>query len=159
MQFTYVTYIFGTTPQRVYQALTERADYDAYLGTTGPQSTWAVGDTVFWKSLPEGDFEDLGQEVLEADPGVALAYTWYGVQPAHRRFFASDAAFAASQSERSVVRFSLIDDPELAAVRLHLTHEGFDSADSVMLHRVSEGWPKIVSALKTWLESPKAPQE
>ncbi|WIM72154.1 hypothetical protein QP028_12665 [Corynebacterium suedekumii] len=73
MQFTYVTYIFGTTPQRVYQALTERADYDAYLGTTGPQSTWAVGE-VFWKSLPEGDFEDLGQEVLEADPGVALAY-------------------------------------------------------------------------------------
>ena len=50
-------------------------------------------------------------------------------------------------------------DDELAAVRLHLTHEGFDSADSVMLHRVSEGWPKIVSALKTWLESPKAPQE
>lgn len=152
--FRYVSFIFGSTPQRVFEALTDRADYDAFLDTTGPQSTWQAGDKVYWKSTAEGDFEDLDQRVIEATPGKALVYTWHGVQPEHRELFDSDAAFNTALPERSTVRFQMsaaADMPD--AVRLELTHDGFDSPDSVMLNAIAEGWPIIISALKTHLEA------
>lgn len=152
--FRYVSFIFGATPQRVFQALTQRADYDAFLDTTGPQSTWQVGDTVYWKSTPEDDFEDLGQRVVEATPGKALVYTWHGVQSEHRELFDSDADFDAALPERSTVRFYMSTPADLPdAVRLELIHDGFDSPYSVMLNAVAEGWPLIMSALKTHLEN------
>jgi hypothetical protein len=37
-------------------------------------------------------------------------------------------------------------------VRLTVTHDGLEP-DSEMFHSVSFGWPAVVSALKTWLET------
>ena len=83
-----------TTPEKLYRALTEPQFIELYFGGTGPQSDWEVGSPVRWKSDPNGEFEELGQRVLVAEPGRRLSYTWHTLQPMHRALFGSDDAFA-----------------------------------------------------------------
>lgn len=151
-EFVYVTYI-QSTADKVYQALTDPELIRIYMGGTGPQSDWQVGSPVRWKSDPSGEFEELGQRVLEAEPGRRLSYTWHTLQPMHRDLFDSDAEFEQARKERSRVTFD-IEPAEVAemGVKLTITHDNFDSPDSTMLASVSGGWVMILSALKTVLE-------
>lgn len=151
-EFVYTIYI-QTTPDRLYRALTDAEFIARYMGNTGPRSDFQVGSRVEWKSDPDGEFEDLGQRVLEAEPGRRLAYTWHPLQPMHRDLFDSDEAYQAARSERSRVVFDIepAEVPEMG-VKLTITHDGFDSPDSKMLHAVSSGWVMILSNLKTVLE-------
>ncbi|WP_093840106.1 ArsR/SmtB family transcription factor [Streptomyces aidingensis] len=151
--FVYVIYI-RTSAEKLYRALTEPEFIDAYMGGTGPRSDWRVGSPVRWKSDPAGQHEELGQRVLEAEPGRRLSYTWHTLQPMHRDLFDSDEEFAEARRERSRVTFDIepAEVPELG-VKLTITHDGFDSPDSRMLHSVSGGWVMILSALKTLLET------
>ena len=151
-EFVYVTYV-QATPEMIYRALTEREFLDVFMGGTGPRSDWQVGSKVFWKSLPTDDFEDLDQEVLVAEPGKRLSFTWHRLQPMHRDLFDSDEAFAEALRERSTVTFDIepAEIPELGT-KLTITHDGFDSPDSKMLEGTSGGWIMILSALKTHLE-------
>ncbi len=154
-RFQYITYIYGeqVTPQKVFAALTERPHLDVYMQGTGPKSTWEVGAKVFWKSLPEDEFDDLDQEVLEVIPGEKLRYSWHQIQEMHRGLFNSEADFQAALPERSVVTFYISELSDgLSGSRLELVHDGFDSDDSVMLQGVTEGWSMILSSLKTYLE-------
>lgn len=150
--FVYSLYI-QTTPGRLYQALTDPEFIARYMGDTGPRSDWQVGSPVEWRSDPDGDFEDLGQRVVEAEPGRRLAYTWHPIQPMHRDQFDSDEDYEAARWERSRVTFDIEPAavPEMG-VKLTITHDGFDSSDSEMLHAVSSGWVMILSNLKTVLE-------
>lgn len=155
-EFVYVTYI-QTTPEKLYRALTDPEFIKVYMGGTGPESTWEVGSPVRWKSLPDGEFEELGQRVLEAEPGKRLSYTWHTLQPMHREMFGfTDEEFAVAQQERSRVTFDIepAEIPELG-VKLTITHDDFDSPDSKMLESVSGGWVMILSGLKTMLEGGK----
>ncbi|MCT2594452.1 metalloregulator ArsR/SmtB family transcription factor [Streptomyces sp. N2-109] len=155
-EFVYVTYI-QTTAAKLYQALTDPGFTRIYFGDTGPESTWEVGTPVRWKSDPAGEFEELGQRVLEAEPGKRLSYTWHTLQPMHQEMFGlTDEEFAEARKERSRVTFDIeeAEVPELG-VKLTLTHDGFDSADSKMLEGVSGGWVMILSSLKTMLEGGK----
>ena len=156
-EFVYVIYI-RTTPEELYRALTEPEFIRAYMGGTGPESDWKVGSPVRWKSHPDGEFEELGQRVLEAEPGKRLSYTWHTLRPEHRAMFDSDEEFARAREERSKVTFDIepAEVPELG-VKLTITHDGFDSPDSKMLQSVSGGWIMILSALKTVLETGAAP--
>ena len=43
-------------------------------------------------------------------------------------------------------------EPLAGMVKLTVVHDGFD-ADSTMISMVSEGWPQILSALKTLMET------
>ncbi|MCF6524421.1 SRPBCC domain-containing protein [Streptomyces sp. JJ36] len=153
-EFVYVIYV-QTTAQRLYEALTDPEFVKVYMGDTGPRSTWEVGAPVLWKSEPEGEFEELGQRVLEAVPGRRLAYTWHTLQPRHREMFAwtSDEEFEEARRERSRVAFD-IEQAEVhgLGVKLTITHDGFRSPESRMLQGVREGWVMIASALKTMLE-------
>jgi len=151
-EFVYVTYI-QSTPEKVYQALTDPEFISVYMGGTGPQSDWQVGSTVRWKSDAAGEFEELGQQVLEAEPGSKLSYTWHTLQPMHRDLFDSDAEFEQARMERSRVTFD-IEPAEVAemGVKLTITHDRFDSPESKMLESISGGWVMILSALKTTLE-------
>ncbi len=151
-EFVYVIYI-QTTAERLYQALTEPEFIDVYMGNTGPRSDWQVGSPVRWKSDPNGEFEELGQRVLEAEPGKRLSYTWHTLQPMHRELFDSDEEFDAAVQERSKVTFDIepAEVPELG-IKLTITHDDFDSPDSKMLESVSGGWIMILSGLKTVLE-------
>ncbi|NDZ83327.1 metalloregulator ArsR/SmtB family transcription factor [Streptomyces sp. SID10853] len=153
-EFVYVIYI-RTTPEKLYRALTDWEFVKHYMDGWGPRSDWAPGSVVEWKMGPDGDFEDLGQRVLEAEPGKRLSYTWHTLQSMHRELFdeISDERFEAARQERSKVTFDIEPAPTPSAgVKLAITHDGFDSQDSKMLEGVSGGWVVILSELKTLLE-------
>ncbi|WP_335937916.1 ArsR/SmtB family transcription factor [Streptomyces sp. PTD5-9] len=156
-EFVYPIYI-QTTPDKLYQALTDPESIRIYMGGYGPDSTWEPGAPVRWKMDPDGEFEEVGQRVLEAVPGRRLSYTWHTLQPMHRQMFdfASDEEWEKAVRERSKVAFDIepAEEPE-AGVRLTVTHDGFDSPDSRMLEGVSGGWVVILSTLKTLLEGGK----
>nr|WP_268246594.1 SRPBCC family protein [Streptomyces gelaticus] len=156
-EFVYALYI-QTTAQKLYHALTDPELIKIYMGGCGPDSTWEPGAPVRWKMDPDGEFEEVGQRVLEAEPGRRLSYTWHTLQPMHRQMFdfASDEEWDRAVQERSRVAFDIepAGEPELG-IKLTLTHDGFDSPGSRMLEGVSSGWVAILSTLKTLLEGGK----
>ncbi|WP_331746076.1 metalloregulator ArsR/SmtB family transcription factor [Streptomyces sp. NBC_00872] len=154
-EFVYVTYI-QTTAEKLYQALTDPEFIKIYMGGTGPESTWEVGAPILWKSDPNGEFEDLGQRVLEAEPGKRLSYTWHTLQPMHRGLFDSDEEFEKACEEHSQVTFDIQPaEVPMMGIKLTITHDGFDSPESKMLEGTHIGWTMILSALKTLLEGGK----
>ncbi|WP_158408048.1 SRPBCC domain-containing protein [Corynebacterium epidermidicanis] len=152
-EFRYETYIF-TTPQLVFEALTSDEIQARFMNNTGARSTWQVGDKVLWKSDPNGEYEDLDQEVLEVIPDEKLSYTWHRLQDFHRDLFDSEAALKVAQQEQSRVTW-LIEDASVyhMGTKVTLVHDGFDSAESEMLKGVSMGWTMIIAAMKTYLET------
>jgi uncharacterized protein YndB with AHSA1/START domain/DNA-binding transcriptional ArsR family regulator len=156
-EFVYTTYI-NTTPERLWQALTEPAFTRRYWSGAALVSDWQVGSPVNWQDAPDQEAKDLGQVVLEADPYRRLSYTWHGFQPAHAEFFGwTDAEFAELLKERrSKVTFEI--EPYGPAVRLTVIHDDFDPG-SRMYEAVSGrldpsgGWPELLANLKTLLET------
>ena len=148
--FVYSTYI-RTTPEKLWQALTEPAFTLRYWGI-GLRSDWQVGSPVDLQWGPDQEFLDVGQVVLEADPPRRLSYRWHNYQREHMAMFGwSEETFARLVTEPpSKVTFDL--EPLGPLVKLVVTHDGFDG-ETEMLKGVSEGWPAILSNLKTLLET------
>ena len=147
--FVYTTYI-KTTPEQLWQALTEPAFTQRYWGVE-LSSDWRVGSTVSWRFqgiTMAGD----DQTVLESDPPRRLSYRWHGITPEFAQVIdASDEAAAAMRAEpRSQVTFEI--EPVGEVVKLTVTHAGFGPG-SALLAGVSEGWPAILASLKTLLET------
>jgi uncharacterized protein YndB with AHSA1/START domain/DNA-binding transcriptional ArsR family regulator len=151
-EFVYVTYI-RTTPEKLWQALTEPAFIRRYFEDTGPQSDWQVSSPVLWRMDPAMDYQDWDQEVLVSEPNRRLAYTWHGYRPEMAEMFGwSDDKLAELQKERrSKVTFDIEPVGE-STVKLTVTHDDFEP-DSEMLKGISQGWPAILSNLKTLLET------
>jgi uncharacterized protein YndB with AHSA1/START domain len=135
-EFVYVTYI-ETTPEKLWQALTEPAFTERYWWNTRITSDWKVGSP-FALVTGDGKITDTG-EVLEFDPPKRLSYTFH-----------HELNEAARKERPSRVTFVI--EPHGKLVKLVLTHEDFDK-ESVVLGGISSGWPAILSALKTMLES------
>ncbi|MEU8200934.1 metalloregulator ArsR/SmtB family transcription factor [Streptosporangium sp. NPDC049046] len=150
--FVYVSYI-KTTPERLWEALTGTAFITRYFGGGGPRSDWTPGAPVEWKVTADGEYHDWGQRVLEADPGKRLSYTWHNYEQEVADMFGwSDEKLAELRKEPiSKITFE-IEPAGGATVKLIVTHEGL-VAGSEMIKGVSEGWPEILSNLKTLLES------
>ena len=55
-----------------------------------------------------------------------------------------------AEEPRSKVTFDL--EPDGSTVRLTVTHDGF-APGSEVVQAISQGWPEIISSLKTLLES------
>ena len=150
--FVYKTYI-NTTPEQLWQALTDPAFTQRYWNTT-LESTWEVGSTITWNNYGVV-ITDPDQVVLEYDPYRRLAYTWHTFTPelaeVHRF---GDLQAKLATERRSRVAFEL--EPVDAMVKLTVVHDDFD-ADSIAVGMVSEGWPRVVSALKTMLETQDLP--
>lgn len=152
-EFRYTTYIFAT-PQQVFEALTTEDIQSKYMNNTGARSTWNVGDKVLWKSDPNGEFEDLDQEVLEIVPNQKISYTWHRLQDFHIGLFDSEKALRKAQQEKSKVTWLLEDASAYhMGTQLTLVHDGFDSPESEMLKGVTFGWTMIIAALKTQVET------
>jgi len=147
--FVYTTYI-RTTPQRLWQALTEPEFTRRYWGAT-LESDWAKGSTMTWREKGV-TIADPEQVVLESEPYRRLSYTWH----TFTREFADaqgldDELVARMAAERrSKVTFDL--EPHGPAVKLTVVHDDFDP-DSVVLDMISQGWPQLLSSLKTLLET------
>ncbi|ATO13001.1 ArsR family transcriptional regulator [Micromonospora sp. WMMA2032] len=155
--FVYTTYV-RTTPERLWQALTEPAFTRRYWGGVTLVSDWRAGSPLLWQDTPDAEPRDLGQRVLVAEPYRRLAYTWHGFQPEHAAHFGwSDEELAARLGERrSTVTFDLV--PQGGTVRLTVIHDDF-SPDSEMYRAISGqldgsgGWPELLASLKSLLET------
>jgi Activator of Hsp90 ATPase homolog 1-like protein len=90
--------------------------------------------------------------VLESDPYRRLAYAWQTVTPEFAKTVGfSDEYFVKVAAERrSRVSFDI--EPRGQGVKLTVVHNDFDP-ESAMLESVSNGWPVILSSLKTLLET------
>lgn len=147
--FVYTTYI-STTPERLWQALTDPAFTRQYWGATF-ESEWTTGAPMVWEESGVR-MSDPEQVVLEATPYERLSYTWHTITEefgkAHDMSAEDVARLAAEQ--RSTVTFTI--EPQEGSVKLTVMHGGF-SPGSELLDGVSQGWPAIIASLKTLLET------
>jgi uncharacterized protein YndB with AHSA1/START domain len=151
-EFVYTTYI-NTTPERVWQALTDPAFTRRYWGVT-LDSDWKVGSTMTLEQ--DGvTIADPAQVVLESKPYRRLSYTWHTFTPewAEVHGFGEEFLAKVASERRSKVTFDIEDLGQV--VRLTVVHDGFDPGSTV-LESVGGGWPVILSSLKTLLETGEA---
>jgi DNA-binding transcriptional ArsR family regulator/uncharacterized protein YndB with AHSA1/START domain len=147
--FVYTTYI-RTTPESLWKALTDPAFTKRYWGLT-LESDWSAGSPVIWEQLGV-KIADPDQVVLESDPYRRLAYTWHTFTPAvvESLDLTADVAQQVAAEPRSKVTFDL--EPVGEVVKLTVVHDGFEE-DSIVATMVTGGWPRVLSNLKTFLES------
>ncbi|HVP33452.1 MAG TPA: SRPBCC family protein [Steroidobacteraceae bacterium] len=135
--FVYVTYI-RTTPQRLWSALTSDREFmQRYWFGIHCDSEWTAGSP--WKMVSgDGAVLDAG-EIVEADPPRRLVIRWQ-----HQKMPELKA------EGDSCCTMEL--EPSGPAVKLSITHT-IDREPSKFITAVSGGWPKIISNLKSLLES------
>jgi uncharacterized protein YndB with AHSA1/START domain len=150
-EFVYTTYI-RTTPEQLWRGLTDPAFTRRYWGLAY-ESDWAAGSG-FAIKLDRGGvvIADPAQVILESDPYRRLAYTWHTFTPEWAAAYGiGDEQLAQFAREpRSTVTFDI--EPLGDYVRLTVVHDGFEAGSGV-LPGVSEGWPLLLSSLKSLLET------
>ena len=139
-EFSYITYI-AVKPQQLWNALISRRFVPKYFFGRKVESTWEVGSPItFW--TPEGE-KDVYGEILAFEPGRLLSYTFKHHLDTTKR------------KKPSQVRFELT--PMGSSVKLKLIHKDLMPEDfgqeSDGFRGVNNGWPAILSALKTLLET------
>ena len=143
------TYI-KTTPERIWEALTEPEFTRRYWGVA-LESDWTVGSPVTWT---EGTarITHPDQQVVAYEPPRRLAYTWHTFTPEWAASTGMGDEFAAKAREepRSTVTFD-IEEAD-GSVKLTVTHSGFPEG-SIVREGCSQGWPQLLSSLKTLLET------
>lgn len=150
--FVYTTYI-KTTPEKLWQALTEPAFIKQYWGIE-LISDWKVGSTIDWH-VAGVLISDPEQVVLVADKPHRLSFTWHTVSEEFGKAINADPQEVADMAaeKRSTATFELEQQGDV--VKLTLIHTGFP-ADSELRAGVSQGWQPILSSLKTLLETGQA---
>ncbi len=156
--FVYTIYI-QASPEGVWQGLTDPALMKRYWRhqTAGPKafiSDWKKNSTYVMTHDDVGlSVRGPEQVVLESDPPHRLAYNWHAITPEWAAAVGMDEATAdAWRAEPpSKVAFD-IEDVGHGTAKLTVTHDGFRPGSSV-LPAISDGWPAVVSSLKTLLET------
>jgi uncharacterized protein YndB with AHSA1/START domain/DNA-binding transcriptional ArsR family regulator len=148
-EFVYTTYI-QATPEQVWRALTNPEFTRLYWKTTF-ESDWQVGSTVTWE-YDGVRMADPEQVVLESDPYRRLAYTWHTFTPefAEKVGLSDDDLAKVQRERRSKVTFDIEQLGEL--VKLTVIHDDFEPG-SIVAEGVADGWPHLLSDLKTLLET------
>jgi len=134
--FVYVTFI-RTTPEKLWQALTEPRFIRQYWFGIEIECGWTKGSP--WSlSYPDGRLDTTG-EVLEIDPPRRMVIRWQNE---------SRPELKAEGPSRLTIEL----EPAGTAVKLTITHE-IERPDSKLITAVSGGWPKVLSNLKSLLET------
>jgi len=132
----YVTYI-RTTPEKLWTALTDPEFTRQYWFGMRSESAWTPGSP--WRLVGgDGQVMDSG-EIVESDPPRRLVIRWRNEW----------------QPEMKAEGFSLCTmelEPSDTAVKLTITHT-IERDDSKLIVAVSGGWPKVISNLKSLLET------
>jgi DNA-binding transcriptional ArsR family regulator/uncharacterized protein YndB with AHSA1/START domain len=146
-EFVYTTYI-RTTPERLWQALTEPSFTRRWWQTTF-ETEWTVGSQMIWDNngIVIADPEQI---VLESNPFSRLAYTWHTFTPAFNERMGDELAAKLSRERRSRVSFDI--EPVGEMVKLTVVHDDFEPGSTVVT-MVRNGWPILLSSLKTLLET------
>jgi uncharacterized protein YndB with AHSA1/START domain len=148
--FVYTTYI-RTTPERLWQALTEPAFTERYWNVTF-DSDWKTGSPMTWHQRGV-TIADPEQAVVEADPYRRLAYTWHTFTPelAAALDIADDRREQLAAERRSKVTFD-IEPLDGEQVRLTVVHDDLEPG-GLLAGMISNGWPRVLANLKTLLET------
>jgi uncharacterized protein YndB with AHSA1/START domain len=134
--FVYVTYI-RTTPEKLWSALTDPDFMRRYWFGNHCESQWTEGSA--WKNVyPDGRITDSG-EIVSADPPRRLVIRWQHQDKPELK------AEGASLCTMELETFG-------TAVKLSITHT-IERDPSKFIQAVSGGWPKVLSNLKTLLET------
>ena len=135
--FVYVTYI-RTTPEKLWSALTDDMEFMKQYWFGGHcDSNWKAGSAWTMYSA-DGAVTDAG-EILESVPLKRLVIKWRNEwRPELKAEGYSRCVFDIEQME--------------GAVKLTVTH-GVDGEGRQYIEAVSGGWPKILSNLKSVLET------
>jgi uncharacterized protein YndB with AHSA1/START domain len=136
--FIYVTYI-RTSAEKLWSALTTPEFTKQYWFGVQMVSDWKPGAS--WKiQFPDGRVADTG-EVLEIDPPRRLVLRWQN-------------EFRPELKAEGPAKCVFELEPNGDVVKLTITHSSV-RADSKLIVAVSGGWPKILSNLKSLLETGK----
>jgi len=135
--FVYVTYI-RTTPEKLWSALTDDVEFmKQYWFGNHCESQWTPGSS--WKMVSgDGQILDAG-EIVEAEPPRRLVIRWQNQNKPELK--------AEGES-----RCTMELEPSGTAVKLSITHT-IEREPSKFIAAVSGGWPKVISNLKSLLET------
>ena len=134
--YVYVSYI-RTTPEKLWTALTDAEFIKQYWFGMRAESQWTAGSP--WKLVSgDGQIWDAG-EIVEAEPPRRLVIRW---QHQNRPELKAEGA--------SLCTMEL--EPDGTAVKLSITHS-IEREHSKLIEAVSGGWPKVISNLKSLLET------
>ncbi len=135
-RFVYVTYI-RTSAAKLWEALTEPRFIRQYWFDTIVECEWKVGAP--WKMVRgDGALTDSG-EILEIDPPRRMVIRW-------RNEWSPE--LKAEGASRCTIELEPVDQ----SVKLTITHE-IERPGSKFIDAVSGGWPRIMSNLKSLLET------
>jgi len=136
--FVYVIYI-ASTPEMVWKALLDGEFTRQYWGHDNV-SDWRPGSTWEHRRSDETRALRLVGEVLESQPPHRLVITW------------ADPKDKANRDRHSRVAFDI--ERVGNGVRLTVTHDDLETG-SGMERGIREGWPRVLSSLKSLLETGK----
>ncbi len=134
--FVYVTFI-RTTPEALWKALTDPQFIRKYWFDMTVECGWKKGSP--WKLVrADGSLADTG-EILEIDPPRRMVIRWQNEW---------NPEIKAEGPGRCTMELEHVG----RAVKLTITHE-MDRPESRLVKAVSGGWPRILSNLKSLLET------
>jgi uncharacterized protein YndB with AHSA1/START domain len=137
--FVYVIYI-RCTPERLWTALTDSEFMPQYWLGVHAESQWTAGSS--WRLVfADGRIADSG-EIIAADPPKRLVIKWRN-------------EFRPEIKAEGYGRCTMLLEPVDGAVKLTITHE-IEMSGSKLIEAVSGGWPRILSNLKSLLETGEA---
>jgi uncharacterized protein YndB with AHSA1/START domain len=138
--FVYVTYI-RATPEKLWSALTVDSDFmQHYWFGVHCVSQWKAGSS--WEMVhPDGSISDSG-EIVESVPPKRLVIRWRHQKRPELK--AEGESLCTMELE-----------PSGSAVKLSITHT-VEREQSKLIEAVSGGWPKVLSNLKSLVETGSA---
>jgi len=133
-ELIYTTYI-RTTPEKLWNAITNPEFARHYWGGNENVSDWKAGSK--WTHVTGDEHRTVRVigKVVECLPPKRLVLTW-----------------ADPSDEADVSRVTFQIEPVDDEVRLDVIHGDFKPG-SDMVNRVSGGWPRVLSSLKSFLET------
>ena len=137
--FVYVTYI-RTTPEKLWSELIDVECMKQYWFGVHCESQWTAGSS--WKMVyPDGRNTDAG-EIVEAEPPRRLVIRWQHQNKPELK--AEGESLCTMELE-----------PSGTAVKLSITHT-IEREPSNFIVAVSGAWPKVISNLKSLLQTSSA---
>jgi uncharacterized protein YndB with AHSA1/START domain len=135
-KLVYTTYI-RTTPKKVWAAITKPEFTRQYWAGLANVSDWKEGSP--WQLVTKGDKPEVWVtgKVVECTPPKRLVLSW---------------ADPDALADKSRVTFEIEAIEDL--VCLTVTHDKFKTGSS-MVGKVSGGWPRVLSSMKSFLETGK----
>jgi uncharacterized protein YndB with AHSA1/START domain len=135
-KFVYVTFI-RATPERLWSALTTPEFTKQYWFGMHCESEWKAGSS--WRLMfQDGRVADAG-EIVEAERPKRLVIKWRN-------------EFRPEIKAEGYSRCTIQLEPMGEAVKLTITHE-MERPGTHFIEAVSGGWPRILSNLKSLLET------